>query len=112
MKSKSAAAAPMPQKAEAAPRCLRGKYSFLPAWKTAPGSAHSLFGGVAPPLLLACTACAGKSTDALASGMNWGIFTLLGVVLSVLSCLVVFFVHVARRSPPDDNEATPPEQCK
>ena len=65
-----------------------------------------------PAPLLACTACAGKSTDALASGMNWGIFTLLGVVLSVLSCLVVFFVHVARRTPPDDGEATPPGQCK
>jgi hypothetical protein len=61
-----------------------------------------------PAPLLACTACAGKSTDALASGMNWGIFTLLGVVLSVLSCLVVFFVHVARRTPPDDEAVTMP----
>ena len=40
--------------------------------------------------------------------MNWGIVTLLGFVLTVLSCFVVFFVHVARRTPPDDDEANPP----
>jgi hypothetical protein len=40
--------------------------------------------------------------------MNWGIVTLLGFVLTVLSCFVIFFVHVARRTPPDDSEANPP----
>jgi hypothetical protein len=40
--------------------------------------------------------------------MNWGIVTLLGFVLTVLSCFVIFFVHVARRTPPDDGEANPP----
>ena len=39
--------------------------------------------------------------------MNWGILTLLGFILSVLTCLAVFFVHVARRSPPADDEETP-----
>jgi hypothetical protein len=61
---------------------------------------------IAPGSLLACAACTGKSDDSLAVGLNWGIFTLLGVVLSVLSCLAVFFVHVARRSTPGDDEGT------
>ena len=59
---------------------------------------------VTPPPLLACAACYGKSDSPLANGINWGIFTLLGVVVSVLSCFVVFFVHVARRTPPDDQD--------
>jgi len=63
---------------------------------------------LAPSPLLACAACTGKTDSSLAVGMNWGIVTLLGFVASVLSCFVVFFVHVARRTPPDDGEATPP----
>jgi hypothetical protein len=62
---------------------------------------------IAPPPLLACAACTGKSDSTLAVGMNWGIVTLLGFVLCVLSCLVVFFVQVARRTASDDDEATP-----
>ena len=62
----------------------------------------------APPPLLACAACTGRTDSSLAVGMNWGIVTLLGFVLSVLSCVVVFFVHVARRTPPDDETANPP----
>ena len=63
---------------------------------------------IAPSSLLACAACTGKTDSPLAVGMNWGIVTLLGFVLTVLSCLVVFFVHVARRTPSDDEEANPP----
>ena len=62
---------------------------------------------IMPSPLLACAACTGKTDEALAVGMNWGIVTLLGFVVSVLSCLGVFFVHVARRTAADDNEATP-----
>jgi hypothetical protein len=62
----------------------------------------------APAPLLACAACTGKSDGALAQGMNWGIVTLLGFILSVLSCFIVFFVHVARRSTPDDPNDNPP----
>ena len=51
---------------------------------------------LAPSPLFACAACYGKSDSPLASGMNWGIFTLLGVILSVLSCVSLFFVHVIR----------------
>jgi predicted lipid-binding transport protein (Tim44 family) len=47
--------------------------------------------------LLACAACYGKSDSALATGMNWGIFTLLGVILTVLTCIAIFFVHIVRK---------------
>jgi hypothetical protein len=62
---------------------------------------------IAPSSLLACAACTGRTDSSLAVGMNWGIVTLLGFVLTVLSCFVIFFVHVARRTPPDDGEANP-----
>jgi len=67
---------------------------------------------LAPSPLLACAACYGRSDSALAEGMNWGIFTLMGVILTVLTCILVFFVHIIRKeekvangSPP----ANPPE---
>ena len=52
---------------------------------------------LAPSSLLACAACYGKSDSALAKGMNWGIFTLMGVILTVLTCILVFFVHIVRK---------------
>ncbi len=52
---------------------------------------------LAPSPLLACAACYGKSDSALALAMNWGIFTLLGVILTVLTCIALFFVHVIRK---------------
>ena len=63
----------------------------------------ALFGAVLGLLLradtgLACAACYGKSDSSLAQGMNWGIFALLAVVLTVLSGIVAFFVHVAKRT--------------
>ena len=51
---------------------------------------------LAPSPLFACAACYGKSDSPLASGMNWGIFTLMGVILTVLTCITLFFVHVSR----------------
>ena len=51
---------------------------------------------LAPSSLFACAACYGRSDSPLASGMNWGIFTLLGIVLTVLTCIALFFVHVIR----------------
>jgi hypothetical protein len=48
--------------------------------------------------VFACAACYGKSDSPLAAAMNWGIFSLLGVVVSVLSCFGVFGVYLARRS--------------
>jgi hypothetical protein len=51
---------------------------------------------LAPSPLFACAACYGRSDSPLANGMNWGIFTLLGIILTVLTCITLFFVHVIR----------------
>ncbi|HEY5041435.1 MAG TPA: hypothetical protein VIK53_05475 [Verrucomicrobiae bacterium] len=51
-----------------------------------------------PSPLFACAACYGRSDAPIAVGMNWGIFTLLGVVVPVLSCFLFFFVHLIRKS--------------
>ena len=53
----------------------------------------------APSRMFACAACYGGSIDSpMADGMNWGIFTLLGVVGTVLATFLVFFIHIIRRS--------------
>ena len=57
----------------------------------------------APSPLFACAACYGRSDSPLASGMNWGIFTLLGIVVSVLTGIAVFFVHIVRKEAAADN---------
>ena len=46
----------------------------------------------------ACSACFGKSDSSLAVGMNWGIFSLLAVILCVLGGLAAFFIFLAKRS--------------
>ena len=46
----------------------------------------------------ACATCFGKSDSKLAEGMNWGIFTLLLVVMSVLGGISAFFIYIARRA--------------
>jgi heme/copper-type cytochrome/quinol oxidase subunit 2 len=51
-----------------------------------------------PPSVLACAACYGQSDSALAQGMNWGIFTLLGVIGFVLVGVAGFFVFIIRRA--------------
>jgi hypothetical protein len=60
-----------------------------------------------PRGVFACAACYGQSDSPLAVGMNWGIMALLGVILSVLSGIVVFFVHVGRRSAAQHEEPQP-----
>jgi len=60
-----------------------------------------------PSSLWACAACTGLSDSPLAVAMNWGIVTLLGVVLTVLSGVLVFFVHVIRKEETASNDATP-----
>jgi len=68
--------------------------------------------GLTPLPVFACAACYGKSDSALASGMNWGILTLLGVVLTVLTTIALFFVHIVRKEeamsnpPPPANDPT------
>jgi heme/copper-type cytochrome/quinol oxidase subunit 2 len=51
----------------------------------------------APSPLFACAACYGKSDSPLANGMNWGIFTLMGVIITVLATIASFFVYVIRK---------------
>lgn len=51
-----------------------------------------------PGHLLACAACYGKSDGPLAQGMNWGIFSLLVVVVGVLGSIGGFFIYLARKS--------------
>jgi len=61
---------------------------------------YSLMGILAllPRSLLACSACYGASDSALAKGMNWGIVSLLGIVVAVLGGLSSFFFVIARRA--------------
>ena len=59
----------------------------------------SLFASLAAPRpLLACAACFGKSDANLARGMNWGILSLLFVVLFVLGGIATFFVYLGKRA--------------
>jgi hypothetical protein len=51
------------------------------------------------PSLLACAACYGAKTDSpLADGMNWGIMSLLGVIVCVLGGIVGVGVYLARKA--------------
>jgi heme/copper-type cytochrome/quinol oxidase subunit 2 len=61
--------------------------------------------GLTPSPLFACAACYGKSDSALAQGMNWGIFTLMGFILTVLTGIALFFVHIVRK---EEAAANPP----
>ncbi|MCU0770148.1 MAG: hypothetical protein MUE94_00055 [Verrucomicrobia bacterium] len=56
----------------------------------------AVFASVATPAM-ACTACFGQSDSEMAQGMNWGIYTLLGVIGVVLVCIASTFVVVGRR---------------
>lgn len=51
-----------------------------------------------PQPLWACAACYGQSDSAMAAGMNWGILSLLGMIVFVLGGVAGFFVFLARRA--------------
>jgi hypothetical protein len=51
-----------------------------------------------PASLWACAACYGASDSPMAKGMNWGIFSLLAIVVCVLSTFATFFVFLAKKS--------------
>jgi heme/copper-type cytochrome/quinol oxidase subunit 2 len=53
---------------------------------------------LAPHSVWACAACYGQSDSPLARGMNWGILSLLGIVVLVLSGVAGFFVYLAKKS--------------
>ena len=51
-----------------------------------------------PASLWACAACYGQSDAPMARAFNWGILSLLGVVVCVLGGFTAFFVYLARRA--------------
>ena len=50
-----------------------------------------------PSPLMACATCFGQSDAPMAQGMNWGIFTLLGMIVAVLVTIASFFVYLIRK---------------
>ncbi len=63
-----------------------------------------------PSPSFACAACYGRSDSPLASGMNWGIFTLLGVVVTVLVSIASFFIYLIRKETAHARETAAVEQ--
>jgi len=68
---------------------------------------HRLAGSCRAVLLLAalsarsvwaCAACYGQSDAPMAQGMNWGILSLLAVIVVVLGTVAAFFIYLARRA--------------
>jgi hypothetical protein len=51
-----------------------------------------------PHPLFACAACFGQSDSAMAAGMNWGILSLLVMIVMMLGGVAAFFVFLARRA--------------
>ena len=51
-----------------------------------------------PSTASACAACYGQSDSPLALGMNWGIFSLMGIAVAMLGGISAFFVYLARRA--------------
>ena len=62
---------------------------------------------LAPRLLLACSACYGAPGAAQTRGMNFGIFTMLGVTGMVLGGFGGLFYRFARRARQHSTELTP-----
>jgi len=62
------------------------------------GAAVILCLAALPRPVLACAACFGKSDDAMAHGMNMGIFSLLVVIVAVLAGIASFGFFLVRRS--------------
>ncbi len=63
-----------------------------------PAGAACLSVLLVPHSLWACAACYGQSDAPMAAGMNWGIMSLLGIIIFVLGGVAGFFVFLARRS--------------
>ena len=62
-----------------------------------------LFAGLvallSPSSTFACAVCYGGDIDSpMADGMNWGIFTLLGVVGAVAGSFLFLLIHLIRKS--------------
>lgn len=59
--------------------------------------AATVLAALAPPPLFACAACYGRSDSPLAHGINWGIFTLMCVIVTVLVTIAAFFIYIVRK---------------
>jgi hypothetical protein len=46
----------------------------------------------------ACATCYGQVDSPMTDGMNWGIGTLLGILVPVLASFLFFFIHLIRKS--------------
>lgn len=51
-----------------------------------------------PQVTLACATCMGSPDDPLTKGLNAGIFSLLGMVVFVLSGAAAFAIYLVRKS--------------
>lgn len=52
-----------------------------------------------PAKVFACATCYGGNIDStMADGMNWGIFTLLAVIGTVLGAFLTFLIYAIRKS--------------
>lgn len=61
-----------------------------------------------PVKALACAACYGANVDSsMTEGMNWGIFTLLGVIVPVLGGFAAFFIYLIHKSEAAAKAAVP-----
>ena len=67
-------------------------------------SAATIAFALQPGSVLACAACYGQSDSPMAQGMNWGIFSLLAVIVSVLGGIGGFFIFLARKSASPANQ--------
>lgn len=54
---------------------------------------------LAPAPAFACATCYGGNVQTpMTEGMNWGIFTLMGVIVTVLGTFLTFFIYILRKS--------------
>ena len=53
---------------------------------------------LSPSRLFACAACYGESDAPMARGLTFAIIALAGFIACVLSGVVVFFVHLGKKS--------------
>lgn len=103
-----------------APLSVMGRASGMPRWNRRPNQRWAVetptplraaFGlrtwvlavlalavALHPNSVHACAACYGQSDSPMAAGMNWGIFSLLAVVMVVLAGVASFFTYLARQS--------------
>lgn len=63
-----------------------------------------------PSSAFACAACFGRSDSAMAKGMNAGIFTLMGVLVTVLIGAASFIFYLVRKSRPQTARAKAPRR--